>query len=363
MPIGIKQVKHQKLAKFCQVILMDMEGNMVNSCDSIFVTEELKQTLVYDWFPFLESIFPVLLSLKKEDGPLRFSKVEEPSEFLPGYYDFSFSKVELEGGHFILWEIYDYTAIYEDFKQYQQKRNELEIQRQILALQNKKLQTKSDVLNRSNLRLGLYDENEEKKKSKILLTPMGAIDWLAKSLSSLSQKNGAEHLDSLYEASKDMDLVIGELMRNTKQDAMPSDRDGAFDFKRVVSEVIEHLHTWMSPRTIHLVIDDVIPRYLKGDVNCFRQIFTGFIIHLNHLADDALLNFYFRIKQRSQRIIHIEIEATCEGEMNTEIRLQETILRLSVLKSIVTEMEGEMLIETEKSFASSISCTLPFLME
>jgi hypothetical protein len=116
-----------------------MEGHVRQSCDSIFNVSDLGALTVDKWFPFVESIFPSLVQLQPNSPELIFSKVEKPAQFLSGYYDFTFSKIANEDDEeFIFWEIYDYTPLYEDFRNYQQKRNELEIQRQILALQTRR---------------------------------------------------------------------------------------------------------------------------------------------------------------------------------------------------------------------------------
>ena len=126
MRADINQVRQQKLAKFCQVLFIKKSGDLSDSCDSIFDTSTLKNKLVSEWFPFMESIFPTLLTLTKDSPDLLFSKVEMPASFLNGYYDFTFSVSVIDGREYILWELYDFTSLYEDFRNYQQKRNELE---------------------------------------------------------------------------------------------------------------------------------------------------------------------------------------------------------------------------------------------
>ena len=119
MRSNLEQIRQQKLARFCQVILIGMDGNVVESCDSIFDTTSLSKRPISEWFPFVESVFYSLEYLNVDDDNLLFSKVEKPAPFLQGYYDFTFSKIEMEGKEYILWELFDYTTLYEDFKKYQ----------------------------------------------------------------------------------------------------------------------------------------------------------------------------------------------------------------------------------------------------
>ena len=143
---SLELYKTHQLSEFSQLILLDQQGNLKTSCDSIFDTSTIPpQAFIYH-FPFIESIFNILLDTKPDDPELRYSKVETPHAKLPGIYDYTFTKVTLEGEWYILWSIYDYTAIYEGLRLYQQRRNELEIHRHALEQQNRELAHEKDIL-------------------------------------------------------------------------------------------------------------------------------------------------------------------------------------------------------------------------
>lgn len=128
--IDLKQHKSNRLAKFNQLIVLDLSGKMIQSCNSIFDATSFQNKSVLKEFPFIESIFEIIKDLKISDPELLFSKVEKPSANLEGFYDFTFSKLKWNKEAFILWSIYDFTALYQDLIDYQQRRNELEINRQ-----------------------------------------------------------------------------------------------------------------------------------------------------------------------------------------------------------------------------------------
>lgn len=147
--IALDALKTKRLKNFNQIILCNDEGQLLQSCDSIFPTEPLRQTPVYLWFPFIESIFHIAKDLQVSDAELLFPKIEFPAPFLLGYYDFSFSRIIDGDTSYILWSIYDYTALYKDLIQFQQERNELEINRQIKQKQiaeKASLQNMTDTL-------------------------------------------------------------------------------------------------------------------------------------------------------------------------------------------------------------------------
>lgn len=128
--IDLQQYKSNKLAKFNQLILLDLSGKMMQSCNAIFDATAFLNKSILKEFPFIESIFEIISNLEVTDSELLFSKIEKPSKNLNGFYDFTFSKLNWNNQGFILWSIYDFTALYQDLIDYQQRRNELEINRQ-----------------------------------------------------------------------------------------------------------------------------------------------------------------------------------------------------------------------------------------
>jgi len=117
----------------------------VASNDIIFSTEKLKDVAVGKWFPFIESVCDTLKKIKKSDGEIIFSRVESPALFLPGSYDFSFMKIEIEGKEYIQWSIYDYTKVYTYLTKYQQLKNEKDIYRQKLEYKSKQIKSLNEL--------------------------------------------------------------------------------------------------------------------------------------------------------------------------------------------------------------------------
>ena len=137
---------------FNQMLLLDKGAYIVESCDSLFSTTDLKDKPVLEWSPFVESMFSYLISLKAGTPEVLFSRVEQPNKNLKGFYDFTFAPVSIKGNKYILWTIYDYTTLYTELQVNQQKRHELEIQKQNLnnriyniIVKNLSLKTKQGV--------------------------------------------------------------------------------------------------------------------------------------------------------------------------------------------------------------------------
>lgn len=114
---------------FSQMILLDKNGSIVESCDTLLNTNELPSRSALELSPLVESIFDYLLELTSDEPEVSFSKVESPLAELNGFYDFTFTSVFLNGIKYILWRIYDHTSLYTELQRNQQRMHDLELQR------------------------------------------------------------------------------------------------------------------------------------------------------------------------------------------------------------------------------------------
>lgn len=137
---------------FNQMLLLDKNAYIVESCDSLFSTKNLKDQSVLEWSPFVESMFSYLINVKEGTPEILFSRVEQPNKNLSGFYDFTFATVKIKEEKYILWTIYDHTTLYTELQINQQKRHELEIQKQNLnnrihqiIVKNLRLKTKKGI--------------------------------------------------------------------------------------------------------------------------------------------------------------------------------------------------------------------------
>jgi hypothetical protein len=115
-----------------QLILLNEEGMILASCDSLFDSQAMREEPIFEMFPLLESIYDDIRALQLHEQPLRISKVETTFPPLKGFYDFTFERTELDSRNPILWIIYDYTRLYKDYFNHQQKKYELELAKELL---------------------------------------------------------------------------------------------------------------------------------------------------------------------------------------------------------------------------------------
>ena len=115
--------KHFSTEVETQTIYLDKKGSLQASCDSIFSTKGWKTDTIFNHFPLLRSIFTRLASLKIDQQPIHIPKVESATGLPPGFYDFSFSCLQVDGEDLIRWVIYDYTQKYSHLQKEQQSQH------------------------------------------------------------------------------------------------------------------------------------------------------------------------------------------------------------------------------------------------
>lgn len=103
-----------------QTIYLNKMGVLQNSCDSLFSTQGWKKDTILTRFPLLKSIFAGLASMQVGNPPIHIPKVESDTGLPPGFYDFSFTCLQVEEDALIRWVIYDYTREYRNLQHEQQ---------------------------------------------------------------------------------------------------------------------------------------------------------------------------------------------------------------------------------------------------
>jgi len=106
---------------------MNHHGQVLYSCNRILSVDsliEVQQRSIMDQFPLLESIFAEVLQLKPGQTPLLFQGVEAGLDGKPSYFDFGFQCLTRKPDPLVLWQIYDKTNYYLEFRARQQAKHE-----------------------------------------------------------------------------------------------------------------------------------------------------------------------------------------------------------------------------------------------
>lgn len=337
--------KRDTFSKFSQLLLIDEEGYIVESCDSVFSTKTVKRKPIQDWLPFFESIFHPLQAMDVGAPEIRFSKVESPSKFLPGYYDFTFSKAKLEDAEGILWCIFDYTELYTNLMFYQQQHNELEIYRQFYELGNQKLKHTSEIQDRKNFFKGYLKPQKERnfysEVHDLLVAPENALDIFAvfKNHPSAHQlDNLQETIDSFGTIKNDYDHFLGT---NIVEGTTIIHSFKTVDIIQLIQERIER----KLDRKIDLAVqyDNQQEKQLVGNVNVLQQILFHLLVTIFEQSDevkvDLIINFKQNIGQLTYLVLKFIETPDSNGTSMNRIPI-DLILRLSLVKKLITSVNG-----------------------
>ena len=110
----------------CQHVVLDTQGFIVDSTDTLFSTKAYCDRSLFEWSPFLESIFDVLLDLRVGGEELHFSKIDTLADFMTGFYDCSFMAAHWgDNCRVIVWTICDRGDEYAIFMERQVQENAL----------------------------------------------------------------------------------------------------------------------------------------------------------------------------------------------------------------------------------------------
>lgn len=114
----------------CQQILIDRQGFILDSSDTIFAVERNRP--VIEWSLFLASILPSLTSLKHDNAEIHFPRISSVADTLTGLYDCSFIFAEWEDGNWVLvWNIFDFSKSANLMQKKQQRINSSALKREL----------------------------------------------------------------------------------------------------------------------------------------------------------------------------------------------------------------------------------------
>lgn len=374
----LEKYKTQKLSNFSQLIILNDQGFIEESCDSIFSTSAFLAQPFTLYFPFLESIFELLLDLKVDGKELKYAKIESPLAELPGVYDFTFARVLLDGEKYILWSIYDYTDLYEDFKQYQQKRNELEIHREMLETRNRSLHRQKDLLAQKNLVLQNWDQVRKdyyKQVRLALQSPVNALDGLSFILTKLSKDTDQDYISALRASVKHLQDVLAEFELVAAIDGgnqMPDVQK--FDPGHVINKVMEMLFAAIPSHDfeLQLHLEKELPKNFLGNPRHLQQILYQLLLNarkFNHFSN-LDLNITCTPASGNDWKLSIEIlerlsptlpKPPDEKADTTPPNPTELIYRLSLVKKLIELEGGFVIVENQQDNAGFlIRCLLTY---
>jgi hypothetical protein len=109
-----------------QQLILDWQGYIIESTDTIFDTRKLHHRPVEEWSHFFGSMMPMLHTLSLDSPEIVFPRIVSITNFLEGYYYCSFMRAEWgDNDHVLVWNILDYSEQSSKIQAVQQANNEI----------------------------------------------------------------------------------------------------------------------------------------------------------------------------------------------------------------------------------------------
>lgn len=300
---------------FNQMLLLDENARIVESCETLFNTEKLHRLPVVKWSPFVESIFDYLLTLKSGSPEILFSRVEEPLPELQGFYDFTFGAITIHGKKYIIWTIFDHTNLYKELQRTQQRMHEIELQRQNLDYKIHQTIQKNLNLQRKII----------KNKDKPLLVQAN----------NLILKNILNDLEQL-----------ADLMRKSFSNSLA----GTFSLPQLLDKIKDNYKQSNTNRLL-ITLHAKVPKTLTGDSTRLMYI-LGDLLHASNLSNS--ISSYIKVNLTSNssapkklleftifnaQLFISQVNSTSDGEISHS-ETSPIQLRISVIQKLVELQAG-----------------------
>jgi len=341
------QISHPNHTDFHQVILIDDNAFVIESCNSIFDVEQFMGKSICEHFCFLESEFKHISSCKS--GKITFEKVQTEHSVLPGFYDFEFSKTTISDKSCIKWDIFDYTKVYEEFVKVQQLKNELDIQRQYL---NRNADSRPEV-NEQNFFQSEYNADYHSKTSldlKELLNSNFDILNLVKSSSTDSR------------VFLDIEHLMGnlEMLSSEMQDYLTIIKKGEVE-KFALRETINLLLNQKVPSldSVPRKFTNEVPEVLKMNKRILNKVLM--LLFIDESTNEFYRNTYLEVDYNSntnleKNFLLLNYTEKLDQPQSISQNPAMRIIKISVLQSLLNMIDGTLVAnyDNEKSIFTVI---------
>ena len=127
--MNLKELKLQLLDSHSQLVVFERTGAYIDSCNSIKDLSYLKGRSVFDEFPELAGLQQAIQQLSPKDKPISLPAVDFSFNGERGYFDFEIYAHQDEPD-LAMWLLMDQTPLYKYFREIQQERNMLLIEKE-----------------------------------------------------------------------------------------------------------------------------------------------------------------------------------------------------------------------------------------
>ncbi|MGB1307917.1 MAG: hybrid sensor histidine kinase/response regulator [Oceanihabitans sp.] len=348
-----------------QYILVDNNGIVLESDDVFF--KKIEKKTIFSLHPFFES-FSSLLEITNQDYLFTCIHLEvNKQQIITDISLKTFGKSKPA-----LITIHDLTTHYNNYQLTAQKRNESVIGSQILELKNNYLKEKEEFKN--NFIANFSHEIREP------LTGINTfIGLLNKTPLNVEQKG---YLNIINKASLHLDHMIEDILDLSKIEiGILNLIEEEFNFHQFINDVVSKYQVKASEKNIalQLKIQENTPKQLIGDSFRLQQILNNLLDNAIKFTNSGSVNLEVSLNQirANKANIHFIITDTGVGiaekdlqiifnrftQLNTQQHTKGSGLGLTITKSLVELMNGNINVKSTENKGTSVSFNLSFKLK
>ncbi|MBC9797479.1 ATP-binding protein [Sinomicrobium weinanense] len=351
----LEAYKKQFLSPKVQFIVISEKGDILDSDDVLFPFKKEKN--IIHCHPFFESVIPLL---NHTENSLSFSCVHIGEKIC----DIN-CKTFRDQDPLII--IHDLTDHYQSLQTVTQKRNETVIESEILTLHNTYLQEK-EAFKRT------FIANFSHEIRNPLTGVFSFTEMLEKTSLSDEQYDLVEVVKALCQ---DLNIMINDILDLSKIEV------GKFAVKNEIFNFTELLETTdfiygtkarQKKLQFRMHVDKKLPKYIEGDKTRIKQVLTNVIENAIKFTEEGHIDLYVKLNHKRANKVNIQFEITDTGigipkkhindiftsftQVHKDNKYSGTGLGLTIVKNLVTLMQGEIAVESEPGKGTSIKFNL-----
>ncbi|MCB9233969.1 MAG: GHKL domain-containing protein [Bacteroidia bacterium] len=359
----IKQYRERFLSRHAQVAVIDIKGNLVLSCNTLFNFEPLIGKSAFDSFPFLQGFAPTLLALLPDSTPFLLPAIDLENRIC----DLEFLRHDSPAGPEIIWTLHDMTREYSRLRQVLELKDASLVGSEITRQQNTLLQNYVARLEQANEDLDRFAYIV----SHDLKTPLRGIrnlsTWIAEDLGENLPQEIKDHITLLQKQVLKMDSLIEGVLKYSR-----AARELLHLEPVMISELLEEIRKSLQGKNgIKVVVKGDMP-ILTTSRSMLEQVFSNLIhnavLHHDKTEGEVVISCEnldgftrFTVEddgpgispEYHQKIFEIfQTLGTNKNEENTGVGL-------AIVKKIIQEAGGAITLESDKGKGARFSFTWP----
>ena len=379
----LKDFKSKFLQSWIQFVLIDEEGNLLETCNTLFSFPGSFGNL-YDGIPFLDSINQMLAELKTGEE-ISFPCINVELLGFTGFCDYVFQKINYHGRECTLWILMNFSDHYSNLMDLQQQRNESVIQKELLEIEKKNAILAQELLEYKNEELKRVQKLKTDFFSRVsheIRTPVNGILGMAKLLQGQSDPEIIqEYAGTIYETSLHLSSIVNDVLDLSKIESNKiSFEKVSFDIRSVVNAVAASFVYLGKEKGVQVVtrVQQDVPKLLVGDKVRLSQILYNLLSNSFKFTHHGKVSLDIQVQADWKKGfgLRFDVEDTGIGipgdslqkifepygqaNMGTGGHYGGTGLGLHIVKQLIEQQDGAISVSSEPNKGSTFTFILPF---